>query len=149
MTERNYYEVLGVSKDASQNEIKKAYRKLVRKYHPDVNKDAGATEKATEVNVAYGVLGDKEKRAEYDAMLENPYANQQGGQGSQQDFSDFYRQYAEQQAHSQNRRQHFSGGFGQGNLLGKMILVLKIFFLLLVARKGRIEADFNVSNQAQ
>lgn len=119
MTERNYYEVLGVSKDASQNEIKKAYRKLVRKYHPDVNKDAGATEKATEVNVAYGVLGDKEKRAEYDAMLENPYANQQGGQGSQQDFSDFYRQYAEQQAHSQNRRQHFSGGFGQGESFGQ------------------------------
>ncbi|MBZ0155862.1 MAG: molecular chaperone DnaJ [Alphaproteobacteria bacterium] len=66
-TTRDYYQVLGVSKDASQDDIKKAYRKLARKYHPDLNpKDKAAEEKFKEVNEAYAVLGDPQKRAEYD-----------------------------------------------------------------------------------
>lgn len=63
---RDYYEVLGVSKDASQDEIKKAYRKLARQYHPDVNKEADAEEKFKEVKEAYDVLSDDQKRANYD-----------------------------------------------------------------------------------
>lgn len=112
MTEKNYYDILGVDKKATQNEIKKAYRKLVRKYHPDVSKADDAAEQTAKINVAYEVLHDKEKRAEYDAMLENPFAGQQGEQGGQQynhqDYADFFRQYANRQ----NGRQ--SDAFGHG-----------------------------------
>ncbi|MBN2016417.1 molecular chaperone DnaJ [Candidatus Dojkabacteria bacterium] len=63
---RDYYEVLGVSKDASKQEIKKAYRQLAKKYHPDVNKASDAEEKFKEVQEAYDVLNDDQKRAAYD-----------------------------------------------------------------------------------
>ncbi len=64
---KDYYQILGVSKDASQEDIKKAYRRLARKYHPDLNPgDKTAEEKFKEINEAYAVLGDPEKRAEYD-----------------------------------------------------------------------------------
>lgn len=59
---KNLYHVLGISKDASEAEIKSAYRKLARKYHPDLNKDdKSAAEKFKEVSCAYDILGDKEK----------------------------------------------------------------------------------------
>ncbi len=64
---KNLYHVLGVSKDASEAEIKSAYRKLARKYHPDLNKDnKDAAEKFKEISAAYDILGDKEKRKKYD-----------------------------------------------------------------------------------
>lgn len=63
---RDYYEVLGIQKSASDAEIKKAYRNLAKKYHPDVNKAAGAEEKFKEINEAYEVLSDAQKRATYD-----------------------------------------------------------------------------------
>jgi molecular chaperone DnaJ len=66
MNKRDYYEVLGISKDASKEEIKKAYRKLSKKFHPDINKEADASEKFQEVKEAYEVLSDDQKRAQYD-----------------------------------------------------------------------------------
>ncbi|MFJ5768553.1 molecular chaperone DnaJ [Psychrobacillus sp. NPDC093180] len=66
MEKRDYYEVLGVSKGASQDEIKKAYRKLSKQYHPDINKAADADAKFKEITEAYEVLSDDQKRAQYD-----------------------------------------------------------------------------------
>ena len=57
MTDRDYYETLGIQRNASTDEIKAAFRKLARQYHPDVNKEADAEEKFKEINEAYGVLG--------------------------------------------------------------------------------------------
>jgi curved DNA-binding protein len=65
---KDYYKTLGLEKNASAEDIKKAYRKLVRKYHPDVSKHKDADEKTKEINEAYGVLGDAEKRAAYDQL---------------------------------------------------------------------------------
>lgn len=73
MAEKSFYDVLGVSKDATESEIKKSYRKLVRKYHPDVSKAPDADEKIAEINNAYETLRDPEKRAEYDALQANPF----------------------------------------------------------------------------
>ncbi len=63
---RDYYEVLGVSKDATDEEIKRSFRKLAKQYHPDLNKEPGAEEKFKEIGEAYAVLSDKQKRATYD-----------------------------------------------------------------------------------
>ncbi|MBM3229552.1 molecular chaperone DnaJ [Candidatus Parvarchaeota archaeon] len=65
-TKRDYYEILGVSKNASADEIKQAYRKLALQFHPDRNKDTGAEEKFKEISEAYAVLSDKQKRSTYD-----------------------------------------------------------------------------------
>lgn len=66
MGDRDYYEVLGVSRDASEDEIKRAYRRLAKQYHPDVNKAPDAEEKFKEIQRAYEVLSDPDKRANYD-----------------------------------------------------------------------------------
>lgn len=72
---KDYYRVLGVSEDASADEIKKAYRKLARQYHPDRNPDApDAEERFKEIQQAYDVLGDPQRRAEYDRQRRDPFA---------------------------------------------------------------------------
>jgi len=71
MEYKDYYKVMGVARDAKPDEIKRAYRKLARKYHPDVSKEAGAEEKFKEVAEAYAVLGDEEKRKAYDELGSN------------------------------------------------------------------------------
>ncbi|WP_087684702.1 DnaJ C-terminal domain-containing protein [Campylobacter lari] len=77
------YETLGISQNASADEIKKAYRKLARQYHPDINKEAGAEEKFKEINAAYEILSDEKKRAQYDRYGDSMF----GGQS----FHDFSR----------------------------------------------------------
>ena len=81
MNNTEYYDRLGLSKDASQDEIKRAYRKLSKKYHPDINKEPGAEEKYKEILEAYETLSDAQKRAAYDQYGPDG-ANGFGGQGS-------------------------------------------------------------------
>jgi curved DNA-binding protein len=73
---KSLYETLGVSERASADEIKKAYRKLARKYHPDVNKDEEAIEKFKEINAAYEILSDKKKKDEYDMYGDQMFGGQ-------------------------------------------------------------------------
>ena len=111
MAKRDYYEVLGVSKDATDAEIKSAFRKKAKEFHPDLNKSPDAPEKFKEAQEAYACLSDKDKRAQYDkyghAAFENPYGNAGGGFSGNPfgggaagfDFSDIFDDL-------------FSGGFG-------------------------------------
>ena len=68
MEYRDYYKTLGIARDASAEAIKKAYRMLIRKHHPDVNQAGDGGDKAKKINEAYGVLGEPAKRAAYDAL---------------------------------------------------------------------------------
>lgn len=98
----DYYATLGVSRSASPEEIKRAYRKAAQKHHPDRNKEPGAEAKFKQINEAYDVLGDAEKRARYDALGANYHAgdefrpppgfdpSQFGGQYGGAGFSDFF-----------------------------------------------------------
>src|SRR4030065_1796005 len=103
-TKRDYYEVLGVERGASEAEIKKAFRKLARKYHPDVNPgDKSSEQKFKELNEAYEVLSDAKKKQQYDqfghAAFEQGYG---AGPGAGAGFEGFWRQGG------------FNGGQGQG-----------------------------------
>ncbi len=121
---KDYYKILGVPEDADSKTIKTAYRKLARKYHPDINKDAGAEDHFKEVAEAYEVLKNTDKRAEYDQLKK--YGGQAGqsfepppgwqsrrseysnGAGDNRDFSDFFESMfrgASQQRNTQRRGQ--------------------------------------------
>ena len=85
MSNRDYYEILGIELNSSDDEVKTAFRKLARQYHPDVNKEADAEEKFKEINEAYGVLSDKDKRARYDRFGKEGLGNM--GAGGYHDFT--------------------------------------------------------------
>ncbi|MCB2156026.1 DnaJ domain-containing protein [bacterium] len=125
---QDYYETLGVGRDASAEDIRKAYRTLARKFHPDVNKDSGAEDKFKQINEAYEVLKDPEKRKRYDALGANWKSGQEfrpppgfegfsfnfGGPGGAQGFegtgfSDFFDMLFGQVG---------GGGFGGGGFGG-------------------------------
>ncbi|MDR2034233.1 MAG: DnaJ domain-containing protein [Helicobacteraceae bacterium] len=76
MAGKSLYETLGVEQGASDEEIKKAYRRLARKYHPDINKESGAEEKFKEINAAYEILSDEKKRRQYDQFGDQIFGNQ-------------------------------------------------------------------------
>ena len=105
---KSLYETLEINENASEAEIKKAYRKLARKYHPDVNKEASAEEKFKEINAAYEILSDKEKKSQYDMHGDSMF----GGQN----FHDFSRSQGGNSDLDDILRQMFSGGGfgGQG-----------------------------------
>jgi len=101
---KSLYETLGVSENASADEIKKAYRKLARKYHPDINKDESAVDKFKEINAAYEVLSDAEKKSQYDQFGDQMF----GGQN----FHDFARGQGQGVDLDEILRQMFGGGGG-------------------------------------
>ncbi len=110
---KSLYTTLEIAPGASEAEIKKAYRKLARQYHPDVNKDPSAEEKFKEINAAYEVLSDKEKRAKYDQYGDSMF----GGQN----FHDFSRAQGGNVDLDEILRSMFSqggGGFGGGGFGG-------------------------------
>lgn len=121
MTEKDYYKLLGVEKNAGTNEIKKAYRKLAMKYHPDHAKgDKAAEEKFKQISEAYAVLSDPEKRKDYDTY---------GATGFQQrfsqedifrnfDFSDIFREFGFNAGGSSAKDGGFRFSFGGGNPFG-------------------------------
>jgi len=93
---KSLYETLGINENASADEIKKAYRKLARKYHPDINKDEDAQEKFKEINAAYEVLSDPEKKAQYDQYGDQMFGGQNfhdfaRGQGAGMDIDEILR----------------------------------------------------------
>lgn len=119
---KDYYEILGVSKTASEDDIKKQYRRLARKYHPDVSKEKNAEEKFKEMKEAYEVLKDAEKRKAYDQMGSDHHAGdaftpppdweykqhqRQNTPHSEADFSDFFESLFGKQ-HGRNKNQPFS-----------------------------------------
>ena len=94
MSQRDYYEILGISRNASEDEIKNSFRNLARKYHPDVSKEEDAEERFKEINEAYAVLYDSEKRAAYD-RYGHAGVNGMGGMPdfSSVDFSDIFEEF--------------------------------------------------------
>lgn len=129
MQYQDYYQILGVSRDASAEEIKKTFRKLARKYHPDVSKEPDAEQRMQEVNEAYAVLSDPEKRAAYDQVgkgfrsgedFRPPPGWDEGFEFSNRDFSgtgaegfsDFFAELFGQMGRGRAFHQHASrGGF--------------------------------------
>jgi len=122
---KDYYKIMGLERNVSQDEIKQTYRKLARKYHPDVSKEADAENKFKELGEAYEVLKDPEKRAKYDKF--GQYWQQQGQQqphasdgqyyqqeGSAADFEDFISSIFKQRQHRQ-QRSPFAENFDRGN----------------------------------
>jgi len=89
MTQRDYYEILGVPKNASNEDLKAAFRRLARQHHPDVNKEPDAEERFKELNEAYAILSDADKRAAYDRFGHAGVRGPGGAPDISVDFNDF------------------------------------------------------------
>lgn len=128
MEYRDYYKILGVERNADEKTIKQAYRRLARKYHPDVNKQKGAQERIKEINEAYAVLSDPEKRKRYDSLGQDwqRYAERGGapsggpfGGGVRVDFgnlggfSDFFRTFFADLGVQSDQFTDLGAGFGR------------------------------------
>ena len=116
---KSLYETLGVSESASADEIKKAYRKLARKYHPDINKDESAVDKFKEINAAYEVLSDEQKKSQYDQFGDQMFGGQNfhdfaQGQGGGVDLDEILRQMFGGGGGGFGGAQGGFGGFGGG-----------------------------------
>ncbi len=131
---KSLYETLGVSESASGDEIKKAYRKLARKYHPDINKDESAVDKFKEINAAYEVLSDSDKKSQYDQYGDQMF----GGQN----FHDFARGQGGQADLDEILRQMFGGGGGFGGVNLDIQTRITIPFLVsILGGKHNISAN--------
>ena len=121
MNKKDYYEVLGVDKNASEADIKSAFRKLAKKYHPDVSKEENAAEKFKEAQEAYAVLSDPEKRKKYDQFGHSAFTNANGGFSGFEGFdfgnvSDIFEDLFEGMGFSSSgRRGHKSNSPRKGN----------------------------------
>ena len=117
---KSLYETLEVNENSTSAEIKKAYRSLAKKYHPDINKTPQAEEKFKEINAAYEVLGDEKKKNQYDMHGDSMFGGQNfhdfaQGQGSGVDINDILNQMFQGQG-GFGQQGGFGGGFGQPNL---------------------------------
>ena len=146
MQYKDYYQILGVEKDASAEVLKKAFRKLARKYHPDVSKEADAEVRMREVNEAYAVLSDPEKRAAYDQLGRGyspgqdfrpppdwdagfEFSGQPYGTHETADFSDFFAElFGRMGGHAQHRGAAGRGGRGEDHH-AKVMLDLEDAFI--------------------
>ena len=115
----DHYETLGVSKDASQAEIKKAYKKLAKKYHPDLNKDKGSEDQFKKINEAYQVLGDEKKRTQYDQFGHETYQQGKKTGGFNQGGFSGYDQTSGFGGFEDIFNEFFGGGFGGGGRRGQ------------------------------
>lgn len=126
---KSLYEILGINENASSEEIKKSYRRLARKYHPDVNKEKDAEDKFKEINAAYEVLGNKEKKEQYDQFGDSIFGGQNfhdysKSQGGGFDINDILNQFFRSGSSSRSQKNRgFGGGFesafgGFGNSFG-------------------------------
>ena len=159
MANKDYYETLGVGKDASADEIKSAYRRLAKKYHPDLNKTPEAAEKFKEINEAYEVLGDDKKRANYDQYGSADGPQFQGGAGGFEDFfgggqgfgggfsdifSDFFSAFGGGGGSSRVQTRGDDIMVGMKLTFDEAVLVLKKFWLLT-----ELKPVTNVTEQVQ
>jgi len=158
--DKNPYSVLGVEKTASEDEIKSAYRKMAKQYHPDLHPDDPvAAQKMNEVNAAYDILSNPSKKAQYDAYGDagsqpyNPYGGygqsgytQQTGSNAQ-DFYNAWSAWAQQQAQAQQQYQeqqrqrqtyYYSGGY----FLRRILRFILILFVLRLLFRGGISFFF-------
>nr|WP_321501580.1 DnaJ C-terminal domain-containing protein [uncultured Dethiosulfovibrio sp.] len=128
---KDYYEILGVSRGVSESEIKKAYRKLAKKYHPDINKTPEGETRYREINEAYEVLRDPEKRKLYDELGPNWQAGRDFRSSGDYSYGDF------------------SGGFGGDQSFGGDMGGFSDFFRTIFGNMGGMEGDMSMGFKGQ
>ena len=143
---KSLYETLGVSENASMDEIKKSYRKLARKYHPDINKDESAVDKFKEINAAYEVLSNAQKKAQYDQHGDSMFGGQNfhdfaSSQGGGVDLDEILRQMFGGGGHG-GAQGGFGGfgGFGGPNLDTEARITIP-FMISILGGKHSISAN--------